>query len=226
MHKESDDDSTTDDSDHDLYLKSPTRSPLKDQSARNGEFLHQPHADQSRFSPAPDTDRIWKTRQPRQEEKVSTPSAEPITGQNSVSDIGYGPREGQGGTAADTRPVFHDTAIENSALPRSKAKLGKIGGKPKNDRDQEPNLDTHRIAKIPTSKQSVSSHRSIENDVTKSESPNKDIGSPRTGRAATQLELSSSPRESSQDRANRKREQLKRELESKSQAGTKKKRRF
>ena len=119
-----------------------------------------------------------------------------------------------------------DSSAEVPALPTSKPKLGDFGGKGK----------LGKVGGI----RSVSGHDDDDDDASNKEKnpvgPNleksdqhaetKTRESERTGRTVQRPQEPSPPRETSQERANRKREQLKRELDKKSQAGPKKKRRF
>ena len=126
-------------------------------------------------------------------------------------------------------------------VPKPKHKLGKIGGKGKDSSPETPAITTSKpkLGKIGgnrtesvtgQTKHTVSDRHA---DPVSSKSGTREKGaspkptdSERRGRTVEQPPEPSPPRETSQERANRKREQLKRELEHKSQAATKKKRRF
>lgn len=115
-----------------------------------------------------------------------------------------------------------DSSSEPPVIPISKPKLGKIGGIGKLGKSSgtksvsTQNEDT--ASNRP--KDSVSPKREARDQV---DSPKE---SEKRGRMVQDAPEPSPPRETSHDRANRKREQLKRELENKSQAATKKKRKF
>ena len=224
---EEDDDSTTDDSDHGSQPTPPIHSSPKDKSATSGEYLYRPHITPSRFLPTSDIDSTEKShRLHHQEEKVSTQSMENPTEQSPMSNFGDQADEGQKDLAADTKIFADDNPAETSAVPKSKGKLGKIGGKSTIARDYEPNDDSYLDANSPVSKGDAASYQRIESDTAKFKSPRKIPGPARIGRVGGKVEAPPPPRESSRDRADKKREQLKRELESKSLAGAKKKRRF
>lgn len=148
-----------------------------------------------------------------------------------------------------TSPSDIDNSPSKTHLvPKSKPKLGKIGGKGKTSSPKTPALPTSKpklgkiggggkLAKVhgigPVSGQNEDAASDMPEDPV---SPKREVrdrtAAPKTlepekrGRTVQQPSERSPPRETSQERANRKREQLKRELESKSQAATKKKRRF
>ena len=106
---------------------------------------------------------------------------------------------------------FFDKTSNTAAKP--KPRIGKIGGK--TDFDKE------------SSKPAVATPAKPDSDrINEREAISKASESARVGRAAAQPRSPSPTRETSQERANRKRERLKRELESKGQAGAKKKRKF
>lgn len=117
-----------------------------------------------------------------------------------------------------------DSSPEIPVVPTSKPKLGKIGGKGKLGKvggtgsvyDQNKGIPANR----PEGRVSPKCEARDETAASKSSEPE------RKGRTVEQPLEPSPPRETSQERANRKREQLKRELERKSQAASKKKRRF
>ena len=117
-----------------------------------------------------------------------------------------------------------DNPPETSAVPKSKSKLGKIGGNAK-------------LGKIGTSGFAAGQNQGATlNQPERSVSPESEaldqqvapkmLERERKDRSDQLLRDHSPPRETSQERANKKREMLKRELESKSQAVPKKKRRF
>ena len=139
-------------------------------------------------------------------------------------------------------------AAKTPLVPNPKSKLGRIGGKGKDSSPGTPAVLTSKpklgkiggkgklgkvggIGSISIQNEAAASKESEETVNPKCEASDQTaatkISEPETrGRTLQRpLELSP-PRETSQERANRKREQLKRELESKSQAAAKKKRRF
>ena len=122
-----------------------------------------------------------------------------------------------------SRPGPNDKMSNTAAKP--KPRIGKIGGK--------TNFDTKSSKPALASPAKVAGPmRTKVNTKTKSDRTNEresillPSGPARVGRATVQPRSPSPTRETSQERANRKREQLKRELESKGHAGAKKKRKF
>ena len=114
-----------------------------------------------------------------------------------------------------------DCSPDAPAIPKSKPKLGKIGGKGKGD----------GVGLV--SSQNKSTAWKNQEDIASSKQGETDpLAAPmsmepeRRGRTAEQPPEPSPPRETSQEKADRKRAQLKRELENKSHAAVKKKRRF
>lgn len=117
-----------------------------------------------------------------------------------------------------------ENSPESAAVPITKPKLGKIGGKGKLGK-------VGGTGSVSDKNESAPSNRPQDLVSPKREASNQTaapiISEPeRSGRTVQRPSEPSPPRETSQERANRKRAQLKRELESKSQAATKKKRRF
>ena len=117
----------------------------------------------------------------------------------------------------------NNTPAGELTVPRPKTKLGKIGGRSKAHKDDKSQQGGHRESSAPRSKSELSIRKCVEEDLQRN-SPTND--SDRIEGARAKPEASPPRRESSQERANRKREQLKRELQDKSQASAKKKRRF
>ena len=147
-------------------------------------------------------------------------------------------------SASDT----DESVAESQSALKPKPKLGRIGGKGKDKPPEAPAISTpkRKIGKIGgKGKPANVSHTAsvtgqdegrapdMQEDAI---SPNSDeknqvagpkpIGSERRSRLVQKRSEPSPPRETSQERANKKREQLKRELENKSQVAIKKKRRF
>ena len=117
-----------------------------------------------------------------------------------------------------------DSSPESHAVLTSKPKVGKIGGKGKLGKvgglgsiSIQNEGAASNISEDPVNPKCEASDQTAATMSLKSETRGRTVPRP--------LEPSP-PRETSQERANRKREQLKRELESKSQAAAKKKRRF
>ena len=122
-----------------------------------------------------------------------------------------------------SKPDLNDKMSNTAAKP--KPRIGKIGGK--------TNLDTKSSKPALASPAKVAGpmrikvHTKSDSDRTNErESIPKASEPARVGRATVQPRSPSPTRETSQERANRKREKLKRELESKGQAGARKKRKF
>ena len=117
-----------------------------------------------------------------------------------------------------------DSPTETSAVPYSKSKLGKIGGNSKLGKIGATGFAAglNQGATLNQPKRSVSPESgALDQNIAP-----KTLERERKGRSDQLLRGHSPPRETSQERANKKREMLKRELESKSQAVPKKKRRF
>lgn len=121
--------------------------------------------------------------------------------------LGTKSEEGSSSQSSSPEPA-RDTKIYPS--PRVKGVLGRIGGPSK------PSVSPSK----PKLGQVGGSTKHTEPPIPASRSPE-----PR-GRPLKQPESPPSPRETSRERADRKREQLKRELEEKSKLGAKKKRKF
>ena len=114
-----------------------------------------------------------------------------------------------------------DGSPDAPAIPTSKPKLGKIGGKGKGSGVGLVSGQNKSTA-LTSQEDSVSSKQGATDPLAAPMSMEPE----RRGRTAEQPPEPSPPRETSQERADRKRAQLKRELESKSHAAVKKKRRF
>ena len=113
-----------------------------------------------------------------------------------------------------------DGSPDAPAIPTSKPKLGKIGGKGKGSGVGLVSSQNKSTA-LTSQEDSVGSKQGATDPLAAPMSMEPE----RRGRTA-ELPPEPSPRETSQERADRKRAQLKRELESKSHAAVKKKRRF
>ena len=117
-----------------------------------------------------------------------------------------------------------DSSPEPPAIPLSKPKLGKIGGKGKIGRlGGAGTVSNQNEGRASTKQEDIVNPK---REVRDQNAVPKPVEPERRGRNVEQPPEPSPPRETSQERANRKREQLKRELENKSQAAVKKKRRF
>ena len=115
-------------------------------------------------------------------------------------------------------------AVWASSVPKAKARLGKIGGKG----NAGNGSDSQGLACQSQSASSVQPQPNGKPEGNEGDwgKPTKTPESGRINEATGQPKTPSPPRESEQERADKKREQLKRELESKSHAAAKKKRRF
>lgn len=137
------------------------------------------------------------------------------------------------------------TPAKTHPIPKSRQKLGKIGGKSKDRSPDAPTIPASKpkLGKIGekgkgggvglVSSQNKSTAWKNQEDIASSKQGATDplaapmsIEPERRGRTAEQPPEPSPPRETSQEKADRKRAQLKRELENKSHAAVKKKRRF
>ncbi len=122
-----------------------------------------------------------------------------------------------------SKPGLNDKTSNITAKP--KPRIGKIGGKTNLDtKSSKPALANS--AKVAGPMRTKVNTRPDSDRTNEREAIIKASEPARVGRAIVQPRSHSPIRETSQERANRKREQLKRELESKGQAGAKKKRRF
>lgn len=151
------------------------------------------------------------------------------------------------GLTASASDIDHSPA-KTHLVPKSKPKLGRIGGKDKDSSPDSPAVLTTKpkLGKIggkgklgksrgtgsvsSRNEGAVSNKRedpvSLKRETRDQTAVPRTLGPEAVGRMAQRPLEPSPPRETSQERANKKREQLKRELESKSHAATKKKRRF
>ncbi|MCJ1464946.1 hypothetical protein MMC07_003561 [Pseudocyphellaria aurata] len=109
-------------------------------------------------------------------------------------------------------------------VPKIKGKLGRIGGKTKPELRAE--ITEKSISKRPTGLDDTAMTASVVTAGQDDKTVPADIRSGAAGRVLTPIKTSVSRRETSQERANNKREQLKRQLENKSNATVKKKRKF
>ena len=117
-----------------------------------------------------------------------------------------------------------DSSPETPAIPMSRPKLGRIGGKSKPGKLGGTGSDSGQNEGTASNKEEDSvSPKWGPREQTSTSRPTEPE---RRARTLEQPPEPSSPRETSRERADKKREQLKRELENKSQAGSKKKRRF
>lgn len=130
------------------------------------------------------------------------------------------------GKIGGTKPIPEDIAREPT-LPASKpkSKLGKIGGVGKIGHVGAPQNKDSRPAAAALEQSSLDPKEYAKRVAERLSAP--DVAEPgRHSRATLLPKGPSPPNETEEERANKKREQLKRELESKSQAGAKKKRKF
>ena len=105
----------------------------------------------------------------------------------------------------------------HSEVSRPRPRLGKIGGK-----KREP-----QVVSLTQDEQAISSgaDRIVESSEIQNKTPSAHDNTSR-GRASSRQESNSPNRETSLERANKNREKLKRELDSRGKSGTKKKRKF
>ena len=205
-------DSTTDDSDGDLV---PSKEYAAPQS--NGFEIT--------------TDARVRRGQSHDKPAVVTKLSEGFSNNHeSIKDTGNFSRNSAGDTVKheESLPASPDAINEipdsTHPAPKAKAKLGKIGGK-KKVLDEQSQLLNYPAEdnKIPEHKSST--HAGTSADIESSTSRDPLVTEIRTSRPNTNAE-SPSPRETSQEKANRKRAKLKRDLEDKSKSTAKKKRKF
>ncbi len=122
-----------------------------------------------------------------------------------------------------SKPVLNDKTSSTAAKP--KPRIGKIGGKANLDKESSKPAVASPANVAGPMKTKVNA-KPDSDTMNERESILKASEPARVGRATVQPRSPSPTRETSQERANRKRERLKRELESKGQAGAKKKRKF
>ena len=204
--------STTDDSDFEVQPSSFT-NPLPADAFNTAHTPQQARADVTRQSVDPST---------RRRELVSRPN---VSSKNIViasSSEGDG-MEIDNHDMVTSNPGLDDKTRNTAAKP--KTRIGKIGG--------NTNLGTESSKPAVASPTKVTGpmktkvNTELGSDKMKRRESILEASEPtRVGRSTMQPRNPSPTREASQERANRKREQLKRELESKGQAGAKKKRKF
>ena len=158
----------------------------------------------------------------RGKEFISNPNMSPKGVDTATSSEGEGIEyDSQHMVAA--APDLNDKMTNTTAKP--KPRIGKIGGKNNPDtKISKPALAG--LAKIAGPVRTKVNTKPDLDRTNERESIVKASEAARAGRVTAQPRSPSPTRETSQERANRKREQLKRELESKGQAGAKKKRKF
>ena len=117
-----------------------------------------------------------------------------------------------------------DSSPETPSIPMSRPKLGRIGGKSKPGKLGGTGSDSGQNEGTASNKEKDSVNPKSE--LREQTSTSRPTEPERIARMVQQPPEPSSPRETSRERADKKREQLKRQLENKSQAGSKKKRRF
>lgn len=128
------------------------------------------------------------------------------------------------GTHAGSREVESGTPDQIPASKLKAPKLGRVGGKGNVGKTNKSHAYASHIPPTLASSSSPSGVSFLSTDV--GALARVEAGSERGSRTAVQSQAPSPPRETSQERANRNREKLKRELETKSHAGVKKKRKF
>ena len=157
--------------------------------------------------------------------RVSSPLRQDSHGSATPSSNDDQPNDHREHLKAESKPAIADAHVTESAVSRPKAKLGRIGGSSKASKDPSSQSAGDGKATAPSSQQQSPFRPKTKEKATSPRSVEENIVSGRSGRAESRYHASP-PRESSQDRANRKREQLKRELENKGQSGAKRKRKF
>ncbi|KAK4696305.1 hypothetical protein P7C71_g1583, partial [Lecanoromycetidae sp. Uapishka_2] len=125
-----------------------------------------------------------------------------------------------------SKPAAEDTTRDlTPPVTRPKQKLGRIGGTGKLGHAADSQIKDRQPAATVSENHNPSYHQELENNDERL-SMTEDAESKRPAKATISPRVPSPHRETDEERANKKREKLKRELESKSQAGAKKKRRF
>ena len=221
VHQE-DRDSTTDDSDFEVQPSKSTNALPVAQKRLNAS-----PADAFNVARRPQQARADISRQivdtsPRRKEVVSNPNVSPKGIDTASNSEGDG-LEYDNQYMVASKPGLNDKTSHTTAKP--KPRIGKIGGKTNfGTKSSQPALASPaKLAGPIRPKVNIrpdSDRKNERESIIKASEP------ARVGRATVQARSSSPIRETSQERANRKREQLKRELESKGQAGAKKKRKF
>ena len=198
--------STTDDSNDDLQISSPKPLPLRTTEALTSDS-------------ASDAKGIQTEPMDLDEDGLTASASD--TGISPAKTI-LVPKSKQklgkiGGNRKDSSPETH-------ATPMSRPKLGKIGGKSEPGKLSGTGSDSgQNEATVSNKEENPISPKWGARDQTSASRPKEPE---RRSRTLEQPPEPPSPRETSRERVNRKREQLKRELERKGQAGSKKKRRF
>jgi len=206
-------DSTTDESDQDLHPTKPNPTSFNKKSVDRDGILSSAR-ESSRMSSPTDSDK--QANNEFHQKQMSFRGASTSTDRASNSDGGVSP--------AVSRAVKGNESDQNPAVLKPRAKLGKIGGKGKAGKGDESQPYTSHATPAVGVKYS---HSVLSPSTTKVGAISKvSAETERSGRASIEQQAPSPPRETSQERADRNRENLKRELESKSQTGAKKKRRF
>ena len=214
--------STTDDSDFEVQ---PSKS--ANASAVAQKRLDASPAEAFTVAQGPQQARADVSRQivdtsPRRKEFVSNPNMCSKGFDTASSSEGDGMEYENQRTVAST-PVLNDKMGNTAAKP--KPRIGKIGGKTNSDtKSSKPALASPTKAK---GHMKIKKHTKSNSDRTNEQESIPKASEPaRVGRATVQPRSPSPTKETSQERANRKRVMLKRELESKGQAAARKKRKF
>ena len=214
--------STTDDSDFGVQPAKPTKASAVAQKRPNASPVGAFNVDRGPQQARADLSRQVVVTSPRREEFVSNLNMSP-------KDINTASSSEEEGMKYDNQhmlvsePVLDDKTSSTTTKP--KPRIGKIGGKNNPDtKSTKPALVSP--AKLGGSMGTKMNSRPDTDRTNERESIVKASEPARVGRVTVQPRSPSPIRETSQERANRKREQLKRELESKGQAGAKKKRKF
>lgn len=224
MPQPGDSDSTTDESEHD----SPS-APSKSVTTRSKLVLDDQGSRAS--SPGASPEAPWPSRG-KQPDVVNEHENGRTSAQAHNDDLDDSTDSSSDGDAAGlkhssraaSRPIKDDMTEKAPLAPKPKAKLGKIGGKAKTTSNTSINPSSSNGISPKPEEIKPTLHTRLKSQTEKGSVPADERA--RGARATVRPESFSLPRETSQERANRKREQLKRELEIKSQAGAKKKRKF
>lgn len=119
---------------------------------------------------------------------------------------------------------LNENTNSTEAMPKPRGKLGRIGGKTKPEKRSE--LKDKPVGGRPIVLDDKIRAASFDTKGKEDDRVPADIGSTAVDRVLTSPKASLTRRETSQERANNKREQLKRQLENESNAAVKKKRKF
>lgn len=200
---------TVDESDGDIKLRKPQGFPPRETSAKLSTSVVE-----SRRSPK-------VIRHSRQDYRSETESPTSPLPRGSIKALEEPTVENE--PSPESLPIEKPRTTE--AVQKPKGKLGKIGGMAKREKEMEP-ID-HAVRARPTTLTAASTAVTVDRGRKEmAQAPTNTVGLTAVGRAPVRPKYPVAPRETSQERANNKREELKRQLESKSNANVKKKRKF